>query len=79
MLLLPAQALHARQQREKAHQWHQHQLLLSVVHAWEAHTLFKLERQRLHRKAVRHRWALRLTNISLLVGLQDHNCINDVL
>lgn len=49
------QAVAACKQRMRARQWHQAQLLRAVVHAWEDHTLYKLERQRLKRKATRHR------------------------
>jgi len=50
-----SQALGTRKQRNKAQQWRQQQLLMSVVHAWEDHTLYKLDRQRQQRRAVRHR------------------------
>lgn len=49
------QAVGAGKQRSRAEQWRQAQLLRAVVLAWEAHTCYKLDRQRLHRKAVRHR------------------------
>lgn len=49
------QAVAAGKQRLMAEQWHQAQLLRAVVLAWEGHTCYKIDRQRLHRKAVRHR------------------------
>ncbi|DBA76407.1 hypothetical protein WJX77_011009 [Trebouxia sp. C0004] len=49
-------ALGMRKQRRKAQQWRQQQLLMSVVRAWEDHTLYKLERQHQQRRAVRHRY-----------------------
>lgn len=49
------QAVAAGKQRLMAEQWRQAQLLRAVVLAWEAHTCYKLDRQRLHRQAVRHR------------------------
>ncbi|KAL0042856.1 hypothetical protein WJX79_001653 [Trebouxia sp. C0005] len=49
-------ALGTGKQRRKAQQHRQQQLLMSVVRAWEDHTLYKLERQRQQRRAVRHRY-----------------------
>lgn len=49
------QAVGAGKQRMRAEAWRQAQLLRAVVSAWEGHTLYKLQRQGLRRKAIRHR------------------------
>ena len=54
-LLYTLQAVAAGKQRIRAEQWRQVQLLRAVVHAWQGHTWYKLDCQRLKRKAIRHR------------------------